>query len=203
MKKKVLLVLNGKIEEESLLKTLVKSNDIIITTDGSYDSLFKLNIVPDIVIGDLDSIKSIPKNVKIIKETDQERSDFEKALIWLKKNDYSEISVIGITGGRVDHLLINFAIVYKYFEELDLTIYTNNEIMKILTPEKHIINGHKDDLFSIIALPKVKDLIIKGAKYSINEKEFDIGSQGLSNQFVSESIEISFTSGIIVFIRSI
>ena len=57
-------------------------------------------------------------------------------------------------------------------------------------------------MFSILALPKVKNLIIKGTKYSINEKEFKIGSQGLSNEFISNNIEISFTSGLIVFIRS-
>ena len=153
-------------------------------------------------MGDLDSISSIPKNIRIIKKTNQNESDFEKALIWLKKNNYSEISIVGITGGRTDHLFINFALVYKYFQELNLTIYANNEIIRILTPDKYMINGEKNDLFSILALPKVKNLIIKGAKYSINEKEFEIGSQGLSNEFLSNTIEISFTSGLIAFIRS-
>ena len=202
MKKKALLILNGEIKNKSLAKNLVKSNDLIIATDGSYDKIAKLNIVPDIIMGDLDSISSIPKNIRIIKKTNQNESDFEKALIWLKKNNYSEISIVGITGGRTDHLFINFALVYKYFQELNLTIYANNEIIRILTPDKYMINGEKNDLFSILALPKVKNLIIKGAKYSINEKEFEIGSQGLSNEFLSNTIEISFTSGLIAFIRS-
>ena len=202
MKKKALLILNGEIKNKSLAKNLVKSNDLIIATDGSYDKIAKLNIVPDIIMGDLDSISSIPKNIRIIKKTNQNESDFEKALIWLKKNNYSEISIVGITGGRTDHLFINFALVYKYFQELNLTIYANNEIIRILTPDKYMINGEKNDLFSILALPKAKNLIIKGAKYSINEKEFEIGSQGLSNEFLSNNIEISFTSGLIAFIKS-
>jgi thiamine pyrophosphokinase len=202
MKKKALLILNGEIKNKSLVKNLVKSNDLIIATDGSYDKIAKLNIVPDIIMGDLDSISFIPKNIRIIKKTNQNESDFEKALIWLKKNNYSEISIVGITGGRTDHLLINFALIYKYYQELNLTIYANNEIIRILTPDKYLINGEKNDLFSILALPKVKNLIIKGTKYSINEKEFKIGSQGLSNEFISNNIEISFTSGLIVFIRS-
>jgi len=202
MKKKALLILNGEIKNKSLAKNLVKSNDLIIATDGSYDKIAKLNIVPDIIMGDLDSISSIPKNIRIIKKTNQNESDFEKALIWLKKNNYSEISIVGITGGRTDHLFINFALVYKYFQELNLTIYANNEIIRILTPDKYMINGEKNDLFSILALPEAKNLIIKGAKYSINEKEFEIGSQGLSNEFLSNTIEISFTSGLIAFIRS-
>ena len=202
MKKKALLILNGKINDKLLLKKLVMNNDLIIVTDGSYDKILKLDIVPNIVIGDLDSIKSIPKNVRIIKETDQNKSDFEKALIWLKNNDYFEISIVGITGGRIDHLLINFVLIYKYFQKFNLTIYTNDEIARILTPGKYSINGKKNDLFSIVALPKVKNLIIKSAKYSINEKEFEIGSQGLSNEFLTGKIEISFTSGLIVFIKS-
>ncbi|MDA3871550.1 MAG: thiamine diphosphokinase [Candidatus Marinimicrobia bacterium] len=202
MKKKALLILNGEIKNKSLLRKLVKSNDLIIATDGSYDKIAKLNIVPDIIMGDLDSISSIPKNIRIIKETNQNESDFEKALIWLKKNNYSEISIVGITGGRTDHLFINFALIYKYYQVLNLTIYANNEIIRILTPDKYMINGEKNDLFSILALPKAKNLIIKGAKYSINEKEFEIGSQGLSNEFLSNTIEISFTSGLIAFIRS-
>ena len=202
MKKKALLILNGEIKNKSLLRKLVKSNDLIIATDGSYDKIAKLNIVPDIIIGDLDSISSNPKNIRIIKETNQNKSDFEKALIWLKNNDYFEISIVGITGGRTDHLLINFALIYKYYQKLNLTIYSNNEIIRILTPDKYLINGKKNDLFSILALPKAKNLIIKGAKYLINEKEFEIGSQGLSNEFLSNNIEISFTSGLIAFIKS-
>jgi len=85
MKKKALLILNGEIKNKSLAKNLVKSNDLIIATDGSYDKIAKLNIVPDIIMGDLDSISSIPKNIRIIKKTNQNESDFEKALIWLKK----------------------------------------------------------------------------------------------------------------------
>ncbi len=202
LKNKAILVLNGDIVDKKIIKQLIIDNDVIIATDGSYDKLVNLNIVPNFVIGDFDSIKSIPQNVEIIKGENQNNSDFEKALLWLINNEYSDISIVGISGGRIDHLLINFALFYKYSNKLKIKIYTNNEILEILTPGKYSIYGKKNDLFSIIALPEAKNIVIKNAKYPINEKYFEIGSRGLSNEFLAEKINISFTSGLIVFIKS-
>ncbi|MEA1987423.1 MAG: thiamine diphosphokinase [Candidatus Marinimicrobia bacterium] len=202
MKKKALLILNGKLENREMIQKIGNSSDLIIATDGAYDKIIKFNFTPNIVIGDLDSIKKMPTDVKIIEVEDQNKSDFEKAIEWLIINEYSEVSIVGITGGRLDHLLINFAIVYKYLDKINLTIYSNSEKLIFLQSGHYSIYGENGDLFSIIALPQVEDLEIENAKYSVNEKVFSIGSRGLSNEFISDEIKISFSSGILVFIQS-
>jgi len=40
-----------------------EKGSLILAADGGYDSLKKAGYVPDIIVGDMDSIKKIPKNI--------------------------------------------------------------------------------------------------------------------------------------------
>ena len=44
-----------------------QENDLIIAADGGYSTLKKLNIKPDLVVGDFDSLGNVPENEHIIK----------------------------------------------------------------------------------------------------------------------------------------
>ncbi|MBR2432244.1 MAG: thiamine diphosphokinase, partial [Clostridia bacterium] len=43
------------------------SDDLVIAADGGYDSLLNRGIRPDVLIGDLDSIKEMPNGIELIR----------------------------------------------------------------------------------------------------------------------------------------
>lgn len=61
---KACILLNGKIEDLNFLKkTIDKENyDYIICADGGANFLYKIKVVPDYILGDLDSVELKVKN---------------------------------------------------------------------------------------------------------------------------------------------
>ena len=120
----ILLILNGSFETE-YTKDFFDLYDKIICIDGGYSNLKKLNlnIIPDLIIGDFDSIKEIedlnnfPKEKKIYKDN-QDETDIEFAIrmIISKYNNLKEINMIYcISNDRIDHLLGNILILKTKF----------------------------------------------------------------------------------------
>jgi thiamine pyrophosphokinase len=107
---KSVLVLDGNISSIQLIKQYKRP---IIAADGAANKLLEIGIVPDIVIGDLDSIDiSMVSNFKIeiIEEPNQNESDFQKAMTYVTKKELVPPVIIGMNGGHMDHILNNVSI---------------------------------------------------------------------------------------------
>lgn len=95
------------------IKRQIKDNDYIICADGGADHLVGSDIVPDLIIGDLDS----SKNYSFFKETNitvlPTQKDDTDTMYCTKKalNDgFKKFLYLGVTGGRVDHTLANLSV---------------------------------------------------------------------------------------------
>ena len=81
-----------------------QESDLIIAADGGYSTLTKLNIKPDLVVGDFDSLGSIPENENVVKHP-VKKDDTDTLLavkIGLEKG-YKTFIIYGAIGGRLDH----------------------------------------------------------------------------------------------------
>ena len=87
-KRKVSVILNGQIPINNTLINQINNSDYIIAVDGSANKLFDLEIIPDVIIGDLDSFQNINnKNIELVETPDQNKTDFRKTLEWcVEKN---------------------------------------------------------------------------------------------------------------------
>ncbi|MCA1802840.1 MAG: hypothetical protein LC662_10315, partial [Rhodothermaceae bacterium] len=56
---RALVMCNGGIPPERILAESLAGTGLIIGADGGGNNLFNLNVVPDVVIGDLDSFSSV------------------------------------------------------------------------------------------------------------------------------------------------
>lgn len=84
--------------------------DKVIACDGGYNVC---PVEPDIILGDFDSLQK-PEGVDIPiveHDTHKNASDGELAVYYAKEQfQADEIVLFGVTGGRVDHVLCNLAI---------------------------------------------------------------------------------------------
>lgn len=105
---KSVLCLNGELPEESFFHEL---NVPIIAADGAANHLLRLNIIPDAIVGDLDSFEGEHSlNTHIEHMPDQSFSDFQKAKLYMKKNDLLPCVILGMNGGHLDHIYNNLNI---------------------------------------------------------------------------------------------
>lgn len=83
--------------------------DKIICCDGGFDICDQK---PDLIIGDMDSIKSQTTDIPTITHSPHKNaSDGELAVFYAKEDLHAdEIAFYGVLGGRYDHVLCNLAI---------------------------------------------------------------------------------------------
>jgi thiamine pyrophosphokinase len=196
--KPAILTLNGLWQDEEILRSLIQKGYFHLCTDGAYDLLKKMDITPDAVIGDMDSIKKLPDNCRVIPIPNQERNDSEKALEWLIQEGYSTVHIHGFRGDRLDHELVNLSLFLRVSSHLEIFAYEGGQLARILRPGVYTFRGHKGALLSLIPLSPVEDLHLEGTEYTLESETLFPGSRGLSNHFVMSEVFLSFTRGILV-----
>lgn len=99
-----IVVLNGEIPDSSFFKQGIP----IIAVDGGANRLLSIDVQPNFVIGDLDSISpNLRTGLSTVYLPDQDYCDFSKAMAHLKTIKLLPSIITGITGGAIDHILQN------------------------------------------------------------------------------------------------
>ena len=109
VKKNVSVILNGQMPTDDTIINQITNSDYIIAVDGSANKLFDLEITPDVIIGDLDSLQNIKnEDIELVETPDQNKTDFRKTLEWCIEKNILNISIFGISGESEDHFLGNY-----------------------------------------------------------------------------------------------
>lgn len=136
---KVLIVGNG---EKPPIKTLVayrKHATKLFALDGAGEWLMQYDIKPDAVIGDMDSLPDATgKDISYIQIQDQESNDLEKALQYCLQNHYTEATIMGAFGLRIDHFLTNLFVLKRFASHLSLNMVDDHQCAFICPPKKLI-----------------------------------------------------------------
>jgi thiamine pyrophosphokinase len=195
-----IIFLNGDIPFK-ILNKYCKKNIYLICADGASNSLKKHNIIPNIILGDMDSSKKNTliyyrkKGVEIRKIDDQETSDFEKSLLYCIENNFKNILIFGASSKRQDHTLNNYSVLKRYYKSLNLKIIDKK--FEIFFIDKHIaFNYPKKKTLSIMPMPLAKGIKTKGLKYKLDNEDLEFGiREGTLNISDCKEIKIEFTSG--------
>lgn len=205
---RALIISNGNLSDINLTD-YVNNADIVICADGGARHLYNYNIVPDIIIGDLDSldIKIIDSFLKLGVKFERhpihkDKTDTELAIDYAIDKGANEIILLGVTGSRLDHTIANISILYRLAKQninaiiIDShnEIFITKDVLKLCNKDNHFV--------SIIPLTDSK-VTLKGFEYDINSVDFEIGtSLGISNIIKDKKGEIEIDSGICLVIRA-
>lgn len=201
---KALLILNGeKVNSTTILK-LKDESDFILSADGGTDYCVELGIIPDLVIGDLDSIS--PKTLDILKKKEvpinvfpikKDKTDSQLSIEYLMDKGAEEITIIGAIGSRIDHTLANILLLKTIKDKgIKGKIVHNNNIIYIIDDE--LIMDKKNGYFvSIIPIESKGVLVsLKGFEYNLSKVKIDFASTlGVSNFVIDEKGYIKVHEG--------
>ena len=161
---------------------------LVIAADGGANRLLNHGIRPDLVIGDMDSISSSSKreleNI-LLEDKSTDSTDLEKAFVYAKEKSASQITIIGWAGGRVDHTLAAFGLVFKGAILID-EVFHVEEISN-----DYSFSSPEGTIFSLIAVPEAT-VSVSGSKWDLNESTLDIGGRALHNE-VGPSGQVTIT----------
>lgn len=207
--KKCIILANGKPPQKSLISFFQKKQFTkLICADGGANSALKMNLIPDIIIGDLDSISSealkLFKSVsKIIRLKRQNDTDVEKCLKYAINNRYDEVLLTGATGNRLDHTFCNLGIVLKFFPYIKISLVAENSFLRGYTGNVELKTFPGETISIYCISPKTK-ISSQGLKYELRNISLPFGvRESTSNISKKELTKLKITNGVAFVIRDI
>lgn len=212
--KMILIITGGHIDEEVLRSLLDKeSYSSVIAVDRGLLMADRLNIQPDCIIGDFDSVPedilSKYKSKEIPTETYprmKDKTDTHIALEMAFTHNPSVIDLVGATGSRMDHTIANMDLLLLALNRgIHARIFDSNN--KIYLMNKSFIinkNSQYGDFISLISFSfQVKGLSLHGFKYPLNGITLTAGSSlGISNELIADEGRVEFDEGILAVFES-
>jgi len=206
---KCIILANGKPPKKSIITFFQKKGyNKLICADGGANSALKMKLVPDLIIGDLDSIstkalKEFKYSSKIIRIKRQNDTDVEKCLKYSIKNKFSEALLVGVTGNRLDHTFCNLGIVLKVFPSIKLSLIAENSFLKPYKG-KVKIKTHPGETISVYGLDHKTKITSKGLKYKLKNISLPFGvRESTSNIAIGNEIDLNITGGVVFVIRDV
>lgn len=168
----------------------------LICTDGSADSAIRYDLIPHVIIGDMDSLQKSPDDydATVVHLPDQENTDLEKALDWCIEKNVTQITVLGATGSREDHTLANFLILSAYSGKVKLSMMTDYAEVHTME-ESHWYNCEQGQKVSLLPLREISSVTTEGLKYDLKGEPLRSGGHGISNEAVGSSFSVTVDDG--------
>jgi thiamine pyrophosphokinase len=207
--KTALIIGNGEEVNKSIINNI--KYDYVICADGGLEKVKNYGMIPDIIIGDLDStapdvLKQYEKNIPVEKfPSEKDLTDMELAVEFAVSKGYRSIALTGATGTRLDHTLGNIMLMEKYYKDgVNIIIIDNNNEMKIISDNAEFSIEYREGYYvSIIPITEnIQGLYLEGFKYPLNNVNVQRGSTlCISNQIKGNKGKIKLRQGTaIVFI---
>ena len=199
LNKKFIIVANGEFKNESINHS---DFDLICACDGGYKYLEKLNIVPDIAIGDFDSLGYVPKCKEVIKlDVNKDETDLFHAISVGINKGYENFEIYGATGKREAHTIANFQILY-YLRRLNLKGVLINGLNRYFCLSNETVKlNYKKGYVSIFSFTPKSIVTLENLKYNLNaHKITNYFPLGIDNEFINKEAIIKVISGAVLVI---
>ena len=202
MSTSAVLVANGEKPVSNYAKQLIKEINLKICVDSNLSLFRELDIEPDVIIGDMDTVEINTASSKstIVVVEDQNQTDLEKSLNYCIAENIKNIYIIGATGERDDHNLANILIAQQYSDILNIEIVTNYFQIFFVNGSKEILEKKYRNL-SMISLIDDNKITTSGLQYNLSDEKLNSYSHGISNRIVSDKCLIKSEKKLILFIE--
>jgi thiamine pyrophosphokinase len=208
---KAVVALNGELKgNREEFKKLIGEKDIFfIAADGGALFLESIGFLPDVIIGDFDSLTEVQYRryeklgAKIIKyPVEKDETDGELALQYCQKRGFNNIIIIGFTGGRLDQQLANiFLLEYAFKSGITAFIKEPGLEMGIIDREKMFFQKMGAGLSLIPLDEKVTGVTVTGCKYLLESGSLlRYKTKGISNIIEQEKAVITVEKGLLLYI---
>ncbi len=206
--KRIIIFANGELPNKEKARALLRHDDFIIAADGGTRHALALGRMPNILIGDLDSVtdeergKMKESNVEVFQfPADKNETDLELAIQHALTLNPQEVIIIGALGGRLDQTLGNIALI---IDHSSFIISLDDGLEEVFFCSEHSqINGNSGDIISLLPWQgEVTDIITTGLKWPLqNETLYPNKTRGISNEMTGNIATVQIKSGLLLIVH--
>lgn len=199
------VVAGGDPPEPRLLGELANPQ-LVVAADSGADIAAGLGLRVDVVVGDFDSVT--PAGAAAAREqrrfpTDKDATDLALALAEARDRGAGSLSVVGGSGGRLDHLLANVAVLAgDALAPVRVDALMGSARLWVVR-RRETIRGTVGDLVTLLAHGgPATGVRTTGLRWALAGETLEAGSsRGVSNVFAAPEATVSLESGVILAIR--
>lgn len=185
---------NGELTDSPESQKLLKSGARVICCDGALQKLLSINIIPDAVVGDGDSMdKALLEKYHIpyFPDKSEEYNDLQKALRYCLSNLLDNIVLLGFGGLREDHFIANLSIWVMYSVRFHkIIMLTEHGIFNVMRGKAEF-RSYEGMQVSVFARDNTVEYSFSGLKYPVEERAFGWLWEGSLNEATGPSFQIS------------
>ncbi len=178
----------------------------IIAADSGYSLAKRSGCKPDLLLGDFDSLKEDkPRDCEIITAAaEKDDTDVMLAVKTALTRGFMDITVVGGTGGRLDHTYANFQTLAYILDHggMGKLIDEKNEA-ELAAAGEYVYPKREGTYLSLFAYGGNAVITTTGTKYDLTDYCLtDSFPLGVSNEILSEECRLTVKSGRILVIFS-
>ena len=179
-------------------------DDYIIAADAGYSTLVSRGIVPDLVVGDFDSLSGAPDHPNIIRSpAEKDDTDMMLAVRQGMKRGFTTFIIEGGLDGRLDHTLANLQVLAFISRNGGRGVLLGRDMCATSVTNGSI--GFKARASGIISVfgvgDKAEGITLSGLKYPLDNatvtSDYPIG---VSNEFTGASATVAVRNGTLIIV---
>jgi thiamine pyrophosphokinase len=180
------------------------ANVPLIAADGAANALVGMGIVPEYVVGDLDSILEetmdiIAEVATVIAMPDQDVNDFEKALTAAQHQLFERVLVVGMHGGDLEHTLNNWSVLMRFGRSMNVHVLDRQRLaIPVYGPVK--FSATSNEIISLVPQPSVR-LTTSGLQWPLTNETLELGQrEGARNRATSSEVTLDVHDGAVLVV---
>ncbi|MBN1623966.1 MAG: thiamine diphosphokinase [Clostridia bacterium] len=205
---KAVIISGGNRVKKEKVMSVMKDCDLLLCADRGTDHALSYNLIPDYVIGDMDSID--PKTFDKIKSSrlvfsspEKDYTDTHLAVQKALESGCDKIDILCATGLRSDHALANIRLLIHIENSGSKGRIIDDMNTMYLCRDRIEFNGKNGRTVSLVSMDCVtRGITLEGFKYPL--KDFEAGLDwvsGISNVIISDTAALTIESGCLLVIE--
>lgn len=198
-----IILADGRFPEHEIPLGFLNKAEHIICCDGSAETLLAKGLVPEAIVGDLDSLPDDTASKfadRLFRDNDQETNDLTKAVRWCTDKGYNDIVILGATGKREDHTVGNISLLAEYASLVKIKMVTDTGTFIPLLKGSEI-NSFPGQKVSVFSIDPETNITSEGLRYRLDNLKLGNWWRATLNEAEGHSFRLRFTGGpVIVFL---
>lgn len=178
--------------------------DLVIAADGGYTYLKELGIVPDVLLGDFDSLKKVPEHEHLVRHSPiKDDTDMALAAAYGMEQGCRRFFLYGGLGGRLDHSIANLQLLMGLSRAgMEAYLIGQGNILTAITQERAEFDASAAGMFSVFCLSEpATGVWERGFQYSLTDATLSCDiTRGVSNEFTGQPAYIEVRDGTLVLL---
>ena len=199
-----LIIANSILPAPAILNECAARSEAVICADGGANRARAAGLQPEFIVGDFDSITAETRRAfaaaQFVHRPSQNATDLEKALAFALEQQFRGAILVGATGLRFDHQLVNLNIAEKFCNQLTLEIAddfgTGSFVAAVNQPVTIRFAAFVGQQVSLLAFRRVRGITTQGLKYPLHNEDLEWAVRdGLSNEALAQEFSITVAAG--------